>query len=65
MPVSICGQEFVRPPNPSARHLRCFAHLDTDIETILPHLNTVWFRVAPGGGEARSFRVGGGKHWLY
>jgi hypothetical protein len=41
MPVSICGQEFVRPPNPSARHLRCFAHLDTDIETILPHLNTV------------------------
>jgi ArsR family metal-binding transcriptional regulator len=41
MPVSICRQEFVRPPNPSARHLRCFAHLDTDIEAILPHLNTV------------------------
>ena len=41
MPVSICHQEFVRPPNPSARHLRCFAHLDTDIEDILPHLNTV------------------------
>jgi ArsR family metal-binding transcriptional regulator len=41
MSVSICRQEFVRPPNPSALHLRCFAHLDTDIETILPHLNTV------------------------
>jgi ArsR family metal-binding transcriptional regulator len=41
MPVTICHREFVRPPNPSARHLRCFAHLDTDIEAILPHLNTV------------------------
>jgi ArsR family metal-binding transcriptional regulator len=41
MPVSICRQEFVRPPNPSARHLRRFAHLDGDIEAILPHLNTV------------------------
>jgi ArsR family metal-binding transcriptional regulator len=41
MLVSICRQEFVRPPNPSARHLRCFAHLDGDIEAILPHLNTV------------------------
>jgi ArsR family metal-binding transcriptional regulator len=41
VPVRIYRQEFVRPPNPSAQHLRCFAHLDTDIETILPHLNTV------------------------
>jgi ArsR family metal-binding transcriptional regulator len=41
MPVKIEHQEFVRPPNPSARHLRCFAYLDADIEAILPHLNTV------------------------
>ena len=41
MPVTISRREFVRPPNPSARHLRCFAFLDTDIETILPYLNTV------------------------
>jgi ArsR family metal-binding transcriptional regulator len=33
--------EFVRPPNPSARHLRCFAHLDEDISEVLPFLNTV------------------------
>jgi ArsR family metal-binding transcriptional regulator len=41
MAVKIGAQEFVRPPNPNARHLRCFAHLDGDIEAILPHLNTV------------------------
>ncbi len=34
-------KEFVRPPNPSAQHLRCFAHIDGDIGEILPHLNTV------------------------
>ena len=34
-------KEFVRPPNPSARHLRCFAHLDGDISEVLPYLNTV------------------------
>jgi ArsR family metal-binding transcriptional regulator len=34
-------QEFVRPPNPNARHLRCFAHLEADIGAILPHLNAV------------------------
>ncbi len=32
---------FVRPPNPNAQHLRCFAQLDGDIGDILPHLNTV------------------------
>jgi ArsR family metal-binding transcriptional regulator len=34
-------KEFVRPPNPSAPHLRCYAHLDGDIGAILPHLNAV------------------------
>jgi ArsR family metal-binding transcriptional regulator len=34
-------KEFVRPPNPNAPHLRCFAHLDEDIGAILPHLNAV------------------------
>jgi len=34
-------KEFVRPPNPSAQHLRCFAHLDEDISEVLPYLNTV------------------------
>ncbi|MEW6657760.1 MAG: (Fe-S)-binding protein [Thermodesulfobacteriota bacterium] len=33
--------EYVRPPHPSARHLRCFAHFEADIGEILPHLNTV------------------------
>ena len=33
--------EFVRPPNPSAQHLRCFAHFEEDIAEILPHLNAV------------------------
>jgi ArsR family metal-binding transcriptional regulator len=33
--------EFCLPPNPQARHLRCYAHLDVDITEILPHLNTV------------------------
>jgi ArsR family metal-binding transcriptional regulator len=32
---------FVRPPNPTAQHLRCFAHLDGDISEVLPYLNTV------------------------
>jgi ArsR family metal-binding transcriptional regulator len=34
-------KEFVRPPNPSAQHLRCFAHIAGDIGEILPHLNAV------------------------
>jgi ArsR family metal-binding transcriptional regulator len=34
-------QRFVRPPNPTAQHLRCFAHLDDDIGEVLPYLNTV------------------------
>jgi ArsR family metal-binding transcriptional regulator len=33
--------KFVRPPNPTAQHLRCFAHLDGDIGEVLPYLNTV------------------------
>ena len=33
--------KFVRPPNPTAHHLRCFAHLDGDIREVLPYLNTV------------------------
>jgi len=33
--------KFVRPPNPTAQHLRCFAHLDGDISEVLPFLNTV------------------------
>lgn len=34
-------KRFVRPPNPTARHLRCFAPLDDDIGEVLPYLNTV------------------------
>jgi ArsR family metal-binding transcriptional regulator len=34
-------KEFVRPPNPNAPHLRCYAHIDGDIGEILPHLNAV------------------------
>ena len=34
-------KEFVRPPNPSAQHLRCYAHIDGDIGETLPHLNAV------------------------
>jgi ArsR family metal-binding transcriptional regulator len=33
--------KFVRPPNPTAQHLRCYAHLDGDIREALPYLNTV------------------------
>jgi ArsR family metal-binding transcriptional regulator len=33
--------KFVRPPNPTAQHLRCYAHLDADIRDVLPYLNTV------------------------
>ncbi len=31
---------FVRPPNPIAQHLRCFAALGVDITEVLPFLNT-------------------------
>jgi ArsR family metal-binding transcriptional regulator len=34
-------KSFVRPPNPSALHLRCFASLDVDVTEVLPYLNTV------------------------
>jgi ArsR family metal-binding transcriptional regulator len=34
-------KSFVRPPNPRALHLRCFAALDVDVTAVLPYLNTV------------------------
>jgi ArsR family metal-binding transcriptional regulator len=34
-------KEFCLPPNPRAKHLRCYAHLDGDIGEVLPYLNTV------------------------
>ena len=34
-------KSFVRPPNPSATHLRCFAALEADLTDLLPYLNTV------------------------
>ena len=34
-------KSFVRPPNPNAQHLRCFAALDVDVSYVLPYLNTV------------------------
>ncbi len=33
--------EYVRPPNPNAQHLRCFAYFEEDIGEILPHLHAV------------------------
>jgi ArsR family metal-binding transcriptional regulator len=33
--------KFVRPPNPTAQHLRCYAQLANDIHEVLPYLNTV------------------------
>jgi ArsR family metal-binding transcriptional regulator len=33
--------KFVRPPNPTAHHLRCFTRLEADISEVLPYLNTV------------------------
>ena len=41
MLVKSYRKEFVLPPNPKARHLRCYAHLDGNIGELLPHLNTV------------------------
>lgn len=32
---------FVRPPNPAAQHLRCYARLEDDIREVLPYLNTL------------------------
>ncbi len=32
---------FVRPPNPTAHHLRCYARLECDLGPVLPYLNTV------------------------
>lgn len=34
-------KEFCRPPNPQAEHLRCVAHLDSDISEAFPYLNAV------------------------
>jgi ArsR family metal-binding transcriptional regulator len=50
MPNCIGGQamllsqyctKYVRPPNPTAQHLRCFADLENDIGAVLPYLNTL------------------------
>jgi len=41
MLISGYTKSFVRPPNPSALHLRCFAALDADVTAVLPYLNTV------------------------
>jgi ArsR family metal-binding transcriptional regulator len=41
MLVKSYRKEFVLPPNPKARHLRCYAYLDVDISGVLPYLNTV------------------------
>jgi ArsR family metal-binding transcriptional regulator len=40
MLVKAYAKSFVRPPNPQAPHLRCFAALDADITAVLPYLNT-------------------------
>ncbi len=32
--------EFCLPPNPTARHLRCFVYLDDNIGDVFPYLNT-------------------------
>jgi ArsR family metal-binding transcriptional regulator len=40
MLVESYRKEFCLPPNPKARHLRCYAHLDGDITEVLPYLNT-------------------------
>ncbi len=40
MLVNHYRKQFVRPPNPTAHHLRCYAHLDGDISEVLPYLNT-------------------------
>ena len=40
MLVNAYTKSFVRPPNPMAQHLRCFASLDVDLTEVLPYLNT-------------------------
>lgn len=41
MLVARYRKELSLPPNPKAKHLRCYAHLDGDIGEVLPYLNTV------------------------
>jgi ArsR family metal-binding transcriptional regulator len=41
MLIKAYTKSFVRPPNPSAQHLRCFAALSADMTAVLPYLNTV------------------------
>jgi ArsR family metal-binding transcriptional regulator len=41
MLIKAYTKSFVRPPNPSAQHLRCFAALSADITAVLPYLNAV------------------------
>jgi ArsR family metal-binding transcriptional regulator len=43
MLLSQYSTKFVRPPNPTAQHLRCYAQLDGDISEVLPYLNT-WLK---------------------
>jgi ArsR family metal-binding transcriptional regulator len=40
MLISGYQTRFVRPPYPSAQHLRCFARLEGDLSEVLPYLNT-------------------------
>jgi ArsR family metal-binding transcriptional regulator len=40
MLISRYQTRFVRPPNPAAQHLRCFARLEGDLSAVLPYLNT-------------------------
>jgi ArsR family metal-binding transcriptional regulator len=40
MLISRYHPRFVRPPNPTAQHLRCFARLEGDLSEVLPYLNT-------------------------
>jgi ArsR family metal-binding transcriptional regulator len=41
MLVTEFRKRFVRPPNPAATHLRCYAYFEEDISEVLPYLNTV------------------------
>jgi ArsR family metal-binding transcriptional regulator len=43
MLVNYYHTRYVRPPNPSAQHLRCYADLDGDIGAVLPYLNA-WLK---------------------
>jgi ArsR family metal-binding transcriptional regulator len=40
MLIKAYSKSLVRPPNPSAPHLRCFAAVEADLTEVLPYLNT-------------------------